>query len=259
MGARVAAIVAAAALVAASGAQGEPRGALWAVVRGCKLNHRLTGAAWPCLAVDARRGVVVVPDPHRRTQVLLVPAARVPGVESPALLAAETPNYWALAWEARSHFQRRAGPGASDREVGLAINSALGRTQDQLHIHIDCLRPSVRRAVDRAAPRLTEDWTPLGRRLARRRAYLVRWLPRDALATADPFKLLASEAQGGLGDWALAMVAAAQAPDEAGFVLLAHRADPSHGDLGAAEELLDHRCTALHAAPPAEPSRAAKP
>ena len=37
------------------------------------------------------------------------------------------------------------GPAAACPEaVGMALNSAAGRTQNQLHIHLNCVRPEMR-------------------------------------------------------------------------------------------------------------------
>ena len=229
------------------------RGALRAVVQGCTLDSRVTGSPWPCLAIDRARTFVVVPDPKRRSQVLWAPTARIAGIESPQLLAAGAPDAWSQAWAARRWLDRRTGRRLGDEQVGLAVNSRPGRTQDQLHIHIDCLRPSTRRAVDAAVGGVAERWGDLPTPLFRGRRYRARWLPADELPVRDPFRLLAEDPDvgGRLAEWTLVMVAAARPTGERGFVLLSHRADPADGDLGAGEELLDHRCAVLDRAPEA--------
>ena len=43
------------------------------------------------------------------------------------------------------------GPVPDDR-LGMAINSAYGRSQNQLHIHLTCLREDVRRQLQAERP-----------------------------------------------------------------------------------------------------------
>jgi len=41
--------------------------------------------------------------------VLLLPTARISGIEDPALLAPDSVNYFAVAWKERSELERRLG------------------------------------------------------------------------------------------------------------------------------------------------------
>ena len=225
--------------------------ALWAVVRICTWDQRLVKSPWPCLAVDSERGFVLIPDLQRRSQVLYAPTDRITGIESPKLLAPAASNDWAQAWVSRDWLARRLRLKVADPDVGLAINSVPGRTQDQLHIHIDCLRPSVRRAVDADLDEVRDTWRELATPLFTDHRYRARWLAAPALPTTDPFRLLAADPAtgGGLADWTLVMVAAVRSTGAPGFVLLSHKADLGRDDLGAGEELLDHRCAVLHGAP----------
>ena len=62
-------------------------------------------------------------------------------------LSPGAPNYWAQAWHARRYVDQRAGRVLGRDELSLAINSVYGRSQDQLHIHIECIKPAVRAAL----------------------------------------------------------------------------------------------------------------
>ena len=124
------------------------RDALWGVVNGlCLGNQRLTANPAPCTYVDAAKGFALIHagDVH----YLLVPTVRIVGIESAELLSPSAPNYWALAWQSRSYLNDPAGVPVPRTVVGLAVNSADARTQDQLHIHIGCLRRDVIRALQR--------------------------------------------------------------------------------------------------------------
>ena len=95
----------------------------------------VTGVPLPCVSVDLKRGFAVMnPGPKH---LLLVPTARVQGVESRQLLDVNAPNYFEYAWESRSYLDKELRVNLTRDEVGLAINSAQGRTQDQLHIHVE--------------------------------------------------------------------------------------------------------------------------
>ena len=64
-----------------------------------------------------------------------------------ALLKVHSENYFADAWQAREYVSGALHEVLPRDDIGLAINSLRGRSQDQLHIHIDCIRPDVRAAL----------------------------------------------------------------------------------------------------------------
>jgi CDP-diacylglycerol pyrophosphatase len=128
----------------------------------------------------------------------------------------------------------------------MAINSRFGRTQDQLHIHIDCLAPQVARAIRDAAPHLGAAWRPIAEPLSDE-IFEARRLDGDTLER-NPFKLLAKgdpAARADMGEYAMGVVGEVFPDGRPGFVLLAHRADLQRGDRGVAEALMDHRCLVL--------------
>jgi CDP-diacylglycerol pyrophosphatase len=123
--------------------------------------------------------------------------------------------------------------------IGLAVNSIKGRSQNQLHIHIDCVQPDLRRYLIRRSARLRERWADLGEAYHGHR-YLAMRLDSPDLSGIEPFKLLAGgipAARPHMGNWALAVVGLPH-----GFVLLAGHVNAATNDNGAAEELLDHNC-----------------
>jgi CDP-diacylglycerol pyrophosphatase len=221
--------------------------ALWRVVHDlCVTDKTLIGLPAPCLSVDLVRGVAVVKDAGHATQLLLVPTNKVTGIESPSLLAPGSPNYWRAAWETRPAFEREVGHPVARENIGLAVNSRFGRTQDQLHIHIDCLRADVRQALRAHEREIGDSWSTLGFDLAGHR-YRARRLDGADLGTRDPFKLLAEddEARADMGRETLALVGVSFEGGAPGFVLLSDRADLPRGDKAASEDLLDHGCGVL--------------
>ncbi len=220
--------------------------ALWKIVSGkCVPDQQQHHDSAPCEKVDltggVERGYVVLKDISGATQFLVIPTARVTGIESPALLVPDAPNYWASAWEARRFVFARAHKQLPRDAIGLAVNSAKGRSQNQLHIHVDCIRPDLRRYLGRHATRLPRRWSALGIAFDGHR-YLARRLDSRDLAGVDPFRVLArsiAAARTDMGNWTLVAIGA----QPRGFVLLAGHVDPAAHDDGSGEELLDHSCS----------------
>jgi CDP-diacylglycerol pyrophosphatase len=222
--------------------------ALWRVVHDlCVTDMKLSGAPAPCLAVDLTGRTAVIKDMRGATQVLLIPTDRASGIESPRLLEPSAPNYWQAAWDARRFFERRAGRAVPRQEVAMAINSAFARSQNQLHIHIDCVRPDVIGALEANQARIGLRWSNLAVHLVGQ-PYRVRRLMGAELAPRDPFKLLAlgdPRAGADMARETLAVVGFTFAGDRPGFILLSGRTDILRGDQGAGEEILDHDCKVL--------------
>ena len=224
------------------------RDMLWKVVdSACVPDMRLRGSPAPCVQVDLGRGFVVFKDIVGRAQILLIPTRRVTGIEDPQLLSPAGPNYWEAAWEARGSFEQRLGLQVPRETIGMAINSAHDRTQDQLHIHVDCLRPDVAAVLRMHGGGIGWRWSELSAPLAGRRYRAMRVMGED-LGSRDPFKLLAGGdplARADMGQQTLVVAGYRSAHGKPGFLLLSHRADPAAGDRAHGEDLLDHHCTAL--------------
>ena len=201
--------------------------ALWKIVGGRCVPNAQSGNPAPCAEVTA--DWAVLKDINGATQYLLIPTARITGIESPAVLAPDAPNYFAAAWQARSFVEARAGHPLPRDAVLLAINPPGARSQNQLHIHVDCVRADVRDALH-GLP-VGESWAMLPVPLAGQR-YAAR---RVALLEANPFTLLASGLPGAMGDYTLAVFGL-----DDGFVLLAGRIGADGN--GHGEDLQDHAC-----------------
>ena len=223
--------------------------ALWHIVHDrCVPAFTATGDPAPCRSVHldsgADRGAAVLKDLRGATQFLLIPTRRVTGIEDPALLAPDAPNYFAAAWSAIAVVSQAAKAELARDDLGLAINAAASRSQDQLHIHMDCVRTDVRAALHALAGRLGGAWTPLDEPLAGG-SYRAMRIDGLALDGTDPFHLLAAGLPGGTGEMGrhtLVVVGMTFADDTPGFVLLDGQRDPPHGGSGHGEDLQDHDC-----------------
>jgi len=220
--------------------------ALWHIVHGvCVRDMRLSGLPAPCAEVNLAGGYAVWKDIEQNTQYLLVPTRRITGIESPILQAPSTPNYWQAAWTARRFIDGQEGADIPREDIGLAVNSIYGRTQSQLHIHIDCVKPNVRRLLQSHEAEIGSRWSSLA---IQQRRYRVRWISGSDLGDTDPFKLLARTdrtARRDMGSQTLVLIGASRSNGRPGFYMLSDRADPGLDDDAAGEEVLDHHCSIL--------------
>jgi CDP-diacylglycerol pyrophosphatase len=237
-----AAILVVLAVVCGTPTAGADPDALWNIVNGkCVPNQEQNADPAPCAKVDLDGRYAVLKDLVGATQFLLIPTERVDGIESPQILAADAPNYFAAAWRARTFVEQRAGRALPRDWMSLAINSATTRTQNELHIHVDCVRADVHAALAANAGDIGEDWAPFPTPLAGQRYRAMAVWDSD-LDTVNPFRVLAASlpAPADMGAQTLAVVGVFGADGRPGFVLLAGRADTASADSGSGEDLQDH-------------------
>lgn len=222
--------------------------ALWRIVsQQCLPNQQQHNNPAPCAQVDPQRGAVVFKDRNGPLQYLLMPTTKITGIESPELLTPTAPNFFLLAWQARRFMTEKYGKPIDDAAISLAINSEYGRTQNQLHIHISCLAPTVKSRLAQAEQTFTPRWQPLPGGLLQH-DYLVRRVTPGELAQQGAFRLLASGVAGAsqqMGRYGLAMTALPNGD----FLLLATERNLLRLNLASAEELQDHDCTLLQPRP----------
>lgn len=224
------------------------RDVLWVALQGCLLAKKAAGRSFPCLAVDlgdggARPGTAVLRAPGQPTHTVVMPTDSVSGIEAPVLQGPQGAAYWRAALAARHYvsdaLQGRLAPSA----VGLEVNSVGGRSQDQLHIHLDCMRRSVVAALKAHGDAVGERWAPFPVPLEEV-PYVALRVPADAVPAFNPFAALARVPgwQGHLHDASFAAVEADPGDPRGGMILLAYR-EPE----ASAEYLMDHSCRmAMH-------------
>jgi CDP-diacylglycerol pyrophosphatase len=229
-----------AAILAAPAAHAGDRHALQEIVQEhCVIDWISRHDPAPCVEVvlpdpgHADSGYAVLADRKGGAHFLLIPTRTIPGIESPLLFEPGAPNYFAFAWEARSHLADVVGHDIPRGAVGLAVNPPNSRSQDQLHIHIECLGTRMVRAIDEASGRLGAGWVTV-------RVGIVHFQARRLMGErleSNPFEVLAHDLPDPRrtpGDYTL-LLAGRQFQDGPGFVLFAGT------ELGA-ELLLDSSC-----------------
>jgi CDP-diacylglycerol pyrophosphatase len=234
---------------APAGAHAADPSALWKIVSGKCVPHEQTERdPSPCSSVDLseglQKGFVVLKDRDGVAQFLLIPTARISGIEDPAILQPDATNYWNAAWQARYFVEERLNTSLPRDGITLAINSSVGRSQNQLHIHIDCIRPDVRKVLAANLDKVGGIWTPFPIPLAGHSYQAIR-INQETLDGVDPFRVLVNgdpKTGGDISQHTLVLVGETFADGSSGFVLLDDHADLLAGDHASGEQLQDHTC-----------------
>ncbi len=227
--------------------------ALWRIVHDQCVPHVEAGEGpKPCETVyltgGAEEGVAILKDLIGVAQMLAIPTRRITGIEDPQMLAPDAPKVFADGWKGRSFVEARLGKQLPREVVALAINSKWARSQEQLHVHVDCVSKPVAAALADYRPALDDHWRAMTVPLAGR-IYFARRLDSADLRDASPFRLLADGLEGAkanMGAYTLAAVGATF-DGKPGFILLADSFSLEGG--GHAEDLQDHDCEIARLAP----------
>ncbi len=242
-----AAIVAVAASVASAAESSQAdRDHLWKLVLLKCLRHlSKSEAPIPCDSIDVSmgwdHGVALLKDSVGRGRMLAIPTHVVTGIEDPAVLSAEDPNYFAVAWSARGNLLFRVGKTLPPEALAVTLDSKPARDQDQLHLVVDCLDRDVAAALAANAGAIDDQWRRMAVAL-KGRVYWARRIDSADLSGASPFRLLADGIDGAKADMGVWSLAAVPAPSSGGpgFILLADPFDATGG--GRASDLQDSSC-----------------
>ncbi|MHC1480732.1 CDP-diacylglycerol diphosphatase [Frateuria aurantia] len=227
---------------------------LWNLVQRCEAQAKAGHLPpRPCAqvigAAGSAGGYAVLKDRDGRAQYLLLPLRRTPGIEADSLITPDAPPFLADAWGLQPRVSRGAGAPLPRQAFGLVVNSAYGRSQNQLHIHADCMAPwLIRRLADPALSRSTA-WQSIDLPLdGKIRHFQLRWLPGEAL-TVNPFRELAAHLAPGdaMAEHSLVLVGGYDAAHRPGFFLLSGRHDAATGDPANADRMQDRACHIVHA------------
>ncbi len=215
--------------------------ALWRVVHYLCVPTNAIGLTAPCEEVkyEGTGGYAILA--VNANHILTVPTARITGIESRIILRPGQPNYWQAAWTAQSYLRpARRAPLPHDM-VGLALNSAEGRSQEQLHIHTGCLFPFVRSTLAGLQLKPEDGWRKLPQQLPGGR-YRVRAVMGSDLKQIDVLSLLEPSLRADaevMGQQTVG-VAGATINGQPGFYVL--NASAANGMDAHAEALLDFTC-----------------
>jgi CDP-diacylglycerol pyrophosphatase len=214
--------------------------ALWKIVDlRCVPSQQATGTPGQCTTVDLDKHYVILKDIVGRSQHLLIPTDRITGIESPLIVAPDAQNYWDDAWASRLYVEKSVKRTLPDNELGLEINSQYRRSQNQLHIHIDCMHGNVSDALARHAKDTPDAWrwdTLDGQRY--------RIMRVTSLARAsNPFRVVARDNpnSAAMAMQTILVTGAGPSAGKDGWLIVNSALDADKGS-GTAEGLLDHAC-----------------
>ena len=229
--------------------------ALWLVTQDlCQPNYHYRRDPAPCQQIyqppGSGQGFSVLQNPRYQYHFILVPTQAMAGIESIALSRPGRTDYFGYAWLMRYRLMAAYGADVPEDKLGMAINSAWGRSQNQLHIHLTCLREDVRRQLQAERPYINEQWRPLPDRLLNHTYYARRVMQPAAMgiypiaSVARYFQLSPPQ----LAEYGVALIPTTFS-GEKGFILLTTRRGWDKGNRASVESLLDKRCEILTAPP----------
>jgi CDP-diacylglycerol pyrophosphatase len=223
--------------------------ALWKKVQNqCVPNQQIRGNPAPCVEVNLSEGVgrgfVVFKDESARKphSYLLIPTRRITGIEDKELFEPAAQNYFEAAWDSRPFVSKSVKARLKRDMIGLAVNSLHDRSQNQLHIHIDCVRSEIRSILRENEDGLTGVWSKLYLP-SPDHPYMAMKIAGEDLHGVNPFRLLAEGIPGTkqhLDQETLVVIGAQFRDGKPGFYLLSSRhTDEFHAH---GEDLLDPSC-----------------
>lgn len=205
----------------------------------------------PCEEVSfvkgQEQGYVILKDLNGPLQYLLMPVAKITGVESPDVLVSNQPNYFYESWVARSYMIKKYGADIPQEEISLAVNSQLGRSQNHLHVHISCTRPDVKKIINDNLSKINSKWSDLGTDILNHKYRVIRISEAD-LKNRNIFSLVAEDIKDGvqnMNQYGIAMLAVKNKKKSYDFVVMTSRADLTKLNRGSVEEIQDHLCPQL--------------
>lgn len=217
--------------------------ALWRITHEQCVPHQLTEhAPTPCAKVNLADQYVILKDRVGPLQHLLIPTEKISGIESAMLLGPTGHHLVAHAWQERSWLNQLYGQAIPDQALSLTINARRARTQNQLHIHISCLKPAFRKHLDSLTPGLNEQWQRINNGM-NQHPYWARTMSQSELTDRNPFQLLNQglpQAQGHMEEFGLGLATM----QDGRFILLASQQSGllPHASM---EEIQDHECPQL--------------
>jgi CDP-diacylglycerol pyrophosphatase len=189
-----------------------------------------------CREYNPERSFVILKDnaSDKPAAYLIIPATPVTGIEDKQVFHSPVADIWQYGWEESTRFLR-----VPYRVVGLAINSVEARSQNQLHIHISCVRPAVANLLERARRLRTDTMQPSQLRLPPGNHLYRVVVVHELLRHDSPFEVVSGfpGAKDAMARQSIAVIGS-RVPET--YYLLSTAAGP--GNPGSAEELLDQTC-----------------
>jgi CDP-diacylglycerol pyrophosphatase len=208
---------------------------LWSLAQCCS---RTPDSNPGCREYNPEDKYIILKDnsPRKPAAYLIIPTFPVTGIDDRQIFLPPIIDFWQYGWR---HGQYLIGKPAA--QIALAINSARGRTQNQLHIHIACVLPTVAQALARDADKIGTNPATAVRTALGPGDHIYRVIKTTQLSgAASPFNLVATMpgARADMGNQSIAVVGS---PTPGNYYILG--TSGGDGNPGTAEELLDQSRT----------------
>ncbi len=201
-----------------------------------------------CAIVDREHGYVLYKDAIGASHYLVIPDRPVSGVDDPRVWNDHQRNAWSFGWQARDIVSQAVGHSLPDTLLGLAINARASRSQDQLHIHLDCISDRARDFL--ATGDIGTQWRNLRFNGKPVRAMLIP--SEQPNLPVDPFDVVRQDVGGehpNIADRGVFLAYVRPAGGAAGFVVVDEPVDKASGSNGHASDFLDRGCKLGRALP----------
>jgi len=207
---------------------------LWSLAECCSRNLQ---SDRDCRDYNAADKYIILKDnsPAKPAAYLIIPTIQVTGIEDKQIFSPPVVDFWDYGWQQAQHLVNKPAV-----DIGLAINSLHGRSQNQFHIHIACVLPAVAQTLASKATTIGTDPATAVQLALPPANHVYRVMKVNKLAGADsPFTLVAAmpDVAAAMRDQSIAVIGSAT--PNTYFVL-----DTSANNInpGFAEELLDQKC-----------------
>jgi CDP-diacylglycerol pyrophosphatase len=207
---------------------------LWSLAQCCAKNLNSNPG---CRYYSKADQFIILKDnsPKKPDSYMIIPTAKITGIEDKEIFDRPFVDFWAYGWrEAKTYIGKPAA------DTALAINSIDGRTQNQLHIHISCVRPDVAQTLARNSARIGSEPAAAVQLAVGPAGNIYRVIRVRSLTGADsPYGLVAAM-PGAKADMAAQSIAVIGSTIPGSYFVLDTTANGANR--GSAEELLDQYC-----------------
>jgi CDP-diacylglycerol pyrophosphatase len=189
-----------------------------------------------CRLYEAKDKYVIVKDndPKKPDAYLIIPTITVTGVEDSQIFNLPVLDFWEDGF-----FRSAKYPGQPAARTALAINSVHGRDQNQLHIHISCVRPDVSKLLVNVKQMSSDPAKPTTLNLPPHNNPYEAVKVAGLTGKSSPFEIIQAfpGVKNHMADQSIAVVGSSKAGEYYVLDTYAHGTNP-----GMAEELLDQTC-----------------
>lgn len=208
------------------------RNALWNLVECCK-----QGKDTHCVIYNPNDAYIVAKDASKSKpeSYLIIPSIKMTGIEDSQTLNTPTLDIWQYGWTESLKMRK-----FDESNLGLAINSRQGRDQDQLHIHMSCVKSGVFKALE-GVKVSSDPKSPTKLQLPPNNNNYEAVLLKSLVGNSSPFKILRQLPHVNAQNISEQSVAIVKGRDPQTFVFLNTYAHDK--DQGEAEELLNQTCS----------------